>query len=56
MKKYEICYEMMGDNEGCPDSYEILSGFCSFHEVEKSRDAEVSQDHYKNRKTTLHRP
>ena len=40
MKKYEICYEMMGDNEECPDSYEILFGFCSFHEVEKSRDAD----------------
>ena len=33
-----------------PDSYEILSGFCSFHEVEKSRDAEVSQDQYKDKK------
>ena len=28
----------------------VLSGFCSFHEVEKSRDAEVSQDQYKDKK------
>ena len=40
VKKYEICYEMMGDNEECPDSYEILSGFLLLSRSEKSRDAE----------------
>ena len=49
----EFDMRLWGDNEGYPDSYEILSGICSFHEVEKSRDAEVSQDQYKKRKKTL---
>ena len=53
MKKYEICYEMMGDNEGCPDSYEILSGFCSFHEVRKAGMLSSYQGQYKERKKTL---
>ena len=40
----------MGRNEGCPDSYEILSGFCSFHEVRKAGMLRGSQGQYKNKK------
>ncbi len=41
---------LWGEYEECPEINEILSGFCSFHEVEKSRDAEVNQDQYKDKK------
>ena len=36
MRKYEIDMKRWGDNEECPEIYEILSGFCSFHEVRKA--------------------
>ena len=42
----------MGGYEICPDSYEILSGFCSFHEVRKAGMLRVSQGQYKERKGT----
>jgi hypothetical protein len=40
----------MGGYEICPDSYEILSGFCSFHEVRKAGMLRVSQGQYTERK------
>ena len=40
----------MGGYEICPDSYEILSGFCSFHEVRKAGMLRGSQGQYKNKK------
>jgi hypothetical protein len=33
---------MRRDNEGSPDFYEILSGFCSFYEVRKAGMLRVS--------------
>ena len=44
---------IMGGYEICPDSYEILSGFCFFHEVRKAGMLRVSQGQYKERKKTL---
>ncbi len=40
----------MGGYEICPDSYEILSGFCSFHEVRKAGMLSSYQGQYKNKK------
>ena len=52
-KNEENKRRIMGGYEIRPDSYEILSGFCSFHEVRKAGMLRVSQGQYKERKKTL---
>ena len=44
--------EIMRINEGYPECYGVLSGFCSFHEVRKAGTIWVDQDQYKEIKTT----
>ena len=49
-KNEENKRRIMGGYEICPDSYEILSGFCSFHEVRKAGMLSSYQGQYKNKK------
>ena len=50
MKRYGIDMRLWGENEGCPENYGCSFWVLLLSRSEKSRDAEVSQDQYKDKK------
>ena len=50
---WEIVWERLDSNEGCPDSHEVFSGFLCLSRRGKNRNALNITRHYKKRKKDL---